>query len=152
MGAAGRGAFTFLREGMSFRAGRLYETFWNSQSNTKWSLVFIYPGFLYFIRWRAETQYKYRVCITDDTPKPAPWTSMSWVPQFFTKHRNGEPFYQKATATVEDIKRTVYGDKAVPENIRVGCRGRMMENTDNLALAVRTYCKRDPMLLFWQEN
>jgi len=150
MAAAGRGAFTFLREGAQFRAGRLYETFWNSQSNLKWTMVFLYPGFLYYIRWRAETQYKYRVYITEDTPRPGPFSSKA--PDFLAKWKNGSPFYQKATATVEDIKRTVYGDKSVPENLRVGCRGRMMENTDNLALAVRTYCKRDPMLLFWQEN
>ena len=45
-----RGAFTFLREGMKFRAGRLYETFWNSQSNLKWGLVVVYPSYLFYIR------------------------------------------------------------------------------------------------------
>ena len=31
-------------KGFSFRAGRLYETFWNSQSSIKWVLVGIYPS------------------------------------------------------------------------------------------------------------
>jgi len=144
--AASRGAFTFLKEGMSFRAGRLYETFWNSQSNIKWTMVFLYPGFLYYVRWRAETQYKYQVHITgDDVPKPE-----FQMPYF--NWRQGMSFYQPATATVAEMKERVYGHKnKVPENLRVGCHGRMMEDTDNLALAVRTFCKRDPMLLFWKE-
>lgn len=61
-------------------------------------------------------------------------------------------FYLSASATVEDIKKAAFGTEPVPEGLRVGCHGRMMENTDNLALAVRTFCKRDPMLLFWKES
>ena len=33
----------------------------------------------------------------------------------------------------------------------VGCRGRMFADTDNLALAVRAFCKRDPNILIWKD-
>merc|ERR1712113_662184 len=89
MAAAGipkRWAWTFLKEGMKFRAGRLYETFWNSQSNVKYTVVFLYPGALFYIRWRAETQYKYNVFITDDkiVPDDSQNPYSSW--------KNGSPF------------------------------------------------------------
>merc|ERR1719474_2303578 len=109
MAAAGipkRWAWTFLTEGIKFRAGRLYETFWNSQSNVKYTVLFLYPGALFWVRWRAETQYKYNVFIADKAPKA----------------------------------------------VRAGCYGRMMEDGDNLALAVRTFCKRDPKIVLWEEE
>merc|ERR1712061_979970 len=102
------------KEGIKFRAGRLYETFWNSQSNVKYTAVFLYPGALFWVRWRAENQYKYNVFIAD-----------------------------------KDLKEQVYmGADKVPAAVRAGCHGRMMEDTDNVALAVRTFCKRDPKIIF----
>ena len=32
--------------------------FW-LRSNVKYTVVFLYPGALFWVRWRAETQYKY---------------------------------------------------------------------------------------------
>merc|ERR1712039_544285 len=93
-----RWAWNFLTEGMKFRVGRLYETFWNSQSNVKWTVVFLYPGALFYVRWRAETQYKYSVFIADEKVKPDDSQN------YFSSWKNGSAEYFSATATVKDLK------------------------------------------------
>mmetsp|Transcript_56287 Transcript_56287/g.131887 ORF Transcript_56287/g.131887 Transcript_56287/m.131887 type:complete len:151 (-) Transcript_56287:66-518(-) len=140
-----RWAWSFLTEGIKFRAGRLYETFWNSQSNIKYTAVLLYPGALFWVRWRAETQYKYNIFIADEEIKPDDSKNLvsSW--------KNGSGFYFPAMATVKDLKETVYAGE-VPKAVRAGCHGRMMEDADNLALAVRTFCKRDPRIVLWEEE
>mmetsp|Transcript_119412 Transcript_119412/g.331935 ORF Transcript_119412/g.331935 Transcript_119412/m.331935 type:complete len:157 (-) Transcript_119412:230-700(-) len=145
-----RWAWTFLLEGAKFRAGRLYETFWNSQSSLKYTVVFLYPGALFYVRWRAETKYKYSVFIADKQIEPPEPTHK--LKSLFT-WKNGSPFYFPAMASVKDLKTSVYGsaDK-VPKGVRAGCYGRMMEDSDNLALAVRTFCKRDPKIVLWEED
>merc|ERR1712151_820975 len=149
MAAAGipkRWAWTFLKEGLRFRAGRLYETFWNSQSNVKYTVVFLYPGALFWVRWRAETQCKYNVFIADKSVEP------DCSQNLWSSWKNGSSFYFPAMATVKDLKDSVYKGVEVPKNVKAGCYGRMMEDTDNLALAVRTFCKRDPKIVLWEEN
>merc|ERR1712194_905161 len=150
MAAAGlpkRWAWTFLFEGVKFRAGRLYETFWNSQSNVKYTVVFLYPGALFWVRWRAETQYKYNVFIADKSAEPDSSQNIwsSW--------KNGASLYFPAMATVKDLKESVYeaADK-VPKNVKAGCYGCMMEDSDNLALAVRSRKRRDPKIVLWEEE
>mmetsp|Transcript_3467 Transcript_3467/g.5088 ORF Transcript_3467/g.5088 Transcript_3467/m.5088 type:complete len:180 (-) Transcript_3467:70-609(-) len=151
-----RWAWTFLMEGIKFRAGRLYETFWNSQSNIKYTVVLLYPGALFYIRWRAETQYKYNVFIADKAVEPEPDTSENLVSslkkKFVSSWKNGSGFYFPAMATVKDLKESVYGADKVPAAVRAGCYGRMMEDSDNLALAVRTFCRRDPRIVLWEEE
>merc|ERR1711953_1636002 len=67
--------------------------------------------------------------------------------------KNGSGFYFPAMATVQDLKEVVYkGADKVPKDVRAGCHGRMMEDSDNLALAVRTFCRRDPKIVLWQEE
>jgi len=142
-----RFAWTFLKEGLKFRAGRLYETFWNSQSNVKYTVLFLYPGALFWVRWRAETQYKYNVFVADKQVEPD--TSENLISSW----KNGSAFYFPAMATVKDLKESVYGDASkVPAAVRAGCHGRMMEDADNLALAVRTFCRRDPKIVLWEEE
>merc|ERR1719458_1319331 len=66
---------------------------------------------------------------------------------------NGTSFYFPAMATVKDLKESVYaGADQVPKAVKAGCYGRMMEDSDNLALAVRTFCKRDPKIVLWEEE
>jgi hypothetical protein len=145
-----RWAFTFLREGIQFRLGRLYETFWYSQSNLKWTLVFIYPGYLFWARWRAEHQYKYRVYVADSEVLPDPATKI--LGTSFGAFKNGKSIYTKGSATVQDLKEKVYGEKSkVPASVKAGCHGRIFEDSDNLALAVRAFCRRDPKIVFWDE-
>merc|ERR1712084_106750 len=124
----------------------LVRNVWNSQSNVKYTMIFLYPGALFYVRWRAETQYKYNVFIADDSVKPDDSQNLvsSW--------KNGSTFYFPAMATVKDLKAMVYdGADKVPAAVRAGCYGRMMEDSDNLALAVRTFCKRDPKITLWKE-
>jgi len=85
-----RFAWSFLTEGVKFRAGRLYETFWNSQSNLKYTLVFLYPGALFWVRWRAETQYKYHVYIADKSVEP------DCSQNLYSTWKNGSVFYHNA--------------------------------------------------------
>merc|ERR1711862_915824 len=144
-------AWNFLTEGFKFRVGRLYETFWNSQSNVKYTVVFLYPGALFYVRWRAETQYKYNVFIADKTVTPP--DHKNWVIGMFKNWKNGKGLYFPAMATVKDLKETVYSPYGgVPKGVRAGCHGRMMEDSDNLALAVRTFCRRDPKIVLWEEE
>merc|ERR1712107_170111 len=140
-----RWAWSFLTEGIKFRAGRLYETFWNSQSNVEYTCVFLYPGALFYIRWRAETQYKYNVFIADESVKPDDSQNL------FFGWKNGSVFYFPAMATVKDLKDAVYEGNS-PAAAKAGCYGRVMEDSDNLALAVRTFCKRDPKIVLWEEE
>lgn len=145
-----RWAFTFLREGLQFRLGRLYETFWYSQSNLKWTLVVFYPGLLFWVRWRAEHQYKYRIYVAD--PEVKPDTATKILGKSFFEFKNGKCEYARGTATVQDLKDKVYGGKSkVPSTLKAGCHGRVFEDTDNLALAVRSFCRRDPNIVFWDE-
>merc|ERR1712066_700788 len=65
---------------------------------------------------------------------------------------NGSAFYFPAMATVQDLKTSVYGADKAPKALRAGCYGRMMDDSDNLALAVRTFCKRDPKIVLWEEE
>merc|ERR1712083_1110843 len=73
--------------------------------------------------------------------------------KFFSSWKNGSAFYFPATASVKDLKEKVYeGAENVPTAVRAGCYGRMMEDSDNLALAVRTFCRRDPKIVLWEEE
>ncbi|CAD7956973.1 unnamed protein product [Amoebophrya sp. A25] len=161
--ASSRFAWSFLSEGMTFRAARLYETFWNSQSNLKWGLVVAYPSYLFYIRWRAETQYKYNVYLE----KPSLYPTMAEERGIAHALRsvlfgagsvgggywsNGSVFYGTSAMSVADLKTRVYGKETPPANLKVGCRGRMMEDSDNLALAVKSFCRRDPRILMWVEE
>jgi len=113
--------------------------------NIKWTMVFIYPGALFYIRYRAETQYKYNVFIADESVKPDDSQNL------FFSWKNGSVFYFPSTATVKDLKDAVYTGHA-PAAAKAGCYGRAMEDSDNLALAVRTFCKRDPKIVLWEEE
>lgn len=147
-----RSAFKTVADGLRFRAGRLYETFWFSQSNLKWTLVFLYPGALFYIRWRAEHEYKYHVYVADKEVIPETEKKIPFVGKAYGAFKNGNSYYTNGMATVEDFKATVYkGKENVPKNIRAGCNGRMFENSDNLALAVRSFCRRNPQIVFWEE-
>ena len=149
MATSQRWAFTFLREGLQFRLGRLYETFWFSQSNLKWTLVVLYPAALFYIRWRAEHSYKYHVFVADESVKPQ--IERSFLGKTYGSFANGASFYAGGGASVKDFKDQVYGKNKTPGSVRVGCAGRMFEDSDNLALAVRSFCRRDSRIVFWDE-
>jgi len=158
-----RHAFTFLSEGMKFRAGRLYETFWNSQSNLKWGMVVVWPSYLFYIRCRAETQYKYHVYLENGCePKYHSRSGLfhliysglfgAGVVEGGGYWKNGSVFWGNDKLTIGGLKNMVYEGDEQPEKLRVGCRGRIMEDTDNLAIAVKNFCRRDPRILMWTEG
>jgi hypothetical protein len=147
-----RSAFRTVADAVKFRAGRLYETFWFSQSNLKWTLVFLYPGGLFYIRWRAEHEYKYNVYIADKDIVPQTEKTVPVVGKQFGAFYNGKSYYTGGMTTVQDFKAAVYnGKQNVPKNIKAGCNGRMFDDSDNLALAVRSFCRRNPQIVLWEE-
>lgn len=141
----------YFGNGVCFRLGRLYETFWFSQSNLKWTLVLLYPGLLFYVRWRAEHQYKYRVYIADDELVPHNEITIPVLKKKLFKFKNGDPFYMPGAASADEFLAKIY-NKKVPAGTRIGCAGRMFEGTDNLALAVHNFCHRHPLVTIWKEG
>eukprot|EP00918_Siedleckia_nematoides_P070552 GHVU01154065.1.p1 GENE.GHVU01154065.1~~GHVU01154065.1.p1 ORF type:complete len:149 (+),score=19.74 GHVU01154065.1:190-636(+) len=145
---AGPTIWQVLFRGMRFQLGRMYDTFYNAQYNNKYVLLFALPPFIWSVRYRAETKLGYHVFITDEELYPD-WSSNV----VSSKWENGKKYYMNDIATASDLKREVYGSaEAVPAMVKVGCRGRMMDDSDNLAAAVRAFCKRDPRLVMWKDD
>lgn len=67
--------------------------------------------------------------------------------------KNGVKFYCHPDLSVSQFKELVFdGFSNVPVDAVVGCKGRMFEDSDNLALAVRSFCKNDPRVVVWRED
>lgn len=150
--------FSDLAGFLAFRCKRLYTTFYHAQYSGKFALVLLFPGLLSLIRYRAETQFAYYLIVTDESIVPKPRLP-KWLLNRSNKldksfeWKNGMKFYCKDDMTVSDLKNKVYnGAQNVPADAVVGCKGRMFADSDNLALAVRSFCKRDPRLLVWRES
>eukprot|EP00386_Alphamonas_edax_P007612 GDKI01025359.1.p1 GENE.GDKI01025359.1~~GDKI01025359.1.p1 ORF type:complete len:169 (+),score=32.21 GDKI01025359.1:58-507(+) len=142
-----RWAWTAAKEWFRFRAGRAYESFYYAQYNNKYWMVLIFPLAMNSVRWTAENKLGYNVFITDESllPDDSKKVTGGWT--------NGKKLYLDDNTTVAELKALVYeGKDKIPENVAVGCRGRMMEDSDNLALAVRAFCKRDPKIVLWREE
>lgn len=72
---------------------------------------------------------------------------------FGTKWTNGRKFYVDDDVSVSQLKRQIYeAEAAPPAGVKVGCRGRVFEDTDNLAMAVRAFCRRDPRILLFKDD
>lgn len=115
---------------------------------------------------------RYHVFIAE--PSLYPDLSHKWIGKTWT---NGRKYYLPDDATVSDLKNLVYSEQKPleakqkelepsseeskgadpepqyqdPSELLVGCRGRMFEDTDNLAMAVRAFCRRDPNILIWKD-
>lgn len=155
---SGRTIFSQLCGFIVIRGKRLYNTFYNAQYSSKFALVLLFPGTLCAIRYRAETKLGYHVFITDDSLEPKPhlpkWLAFKslGLEKYFT-WKNGSKFYCSEDITVSQFKEKLFGGPLnVPMGAAIGCKGRMFEDSDNLALAVRSFCKRDPRLLVWRED
>lgn len=154
--SSGRTIFTQLRDFAAFRGKRLYNTFYYGQYSGKFALVFLFPGVLCAIRYRAETKFGYNVFVTDEEIEPKPHPP-KWIPakalglEKYFAWKNGSKFYCDEDTTVSALKKRIFNG-SVPEDVAVGCKGRMFEDSDNLALAVRAFCKLDPKLLIWKED
>lgn len=116
---------------------------------------------------------RYHVFIAE--PSLYPDLSHKWLGRTW---KNGRKYYLPDEATVSDLKSLVYADQKPvdarqeaektaasiesedteatpryqdPSQLLVGCKGRMFEDTDNLAMAVRAFCRRDPNILIWKD-
>ncbi|AFZ81271.1 hypothetical protein BEWA_006800 [Theileria equi strain WA] len=176
---------TSVRRSINYRLGRLYNSFYYSQSNNKYVMVFAFPAFLWYIRYRADTKLGYRLYISptalgpldyldkvdssketleEEAKEPSVFEKIGEKFEWLTEKvsgsaplvknwTNGKKIYLPDDVTVSDLKRLVYGNNtAAQRDVLVGCKGRIMNNDDNLALATRAFCKRDPRLVLWREG
>eukprot|EP00921_Rhytidocystis_pertsovi_P016085 GHVQ01025411.1.p1 GENE.GHVQ01025411.1~~GHVQ01025411.1.p1 ORF type:complete len:222 (+),score=46.36 GHVQ01025411.1:449-1114(+) len=145
-----RWAWTGFTETLKHQAGSLYNSFFYTKANVKYAMIFAFPAFLWYTRWRADSRLGYYMFIEDESIYPD-YSKHRLL--FNTKWENGKKMYLEDSVTVRDVKDMIYeGRKNVPEDVAVGCHGRMMEDDDNLALAVRAFCKRDPKILLFKDN
>ncbi|KAL8453555.1 hypothetical protein Emag_001774 [Eimeria magna] len=158
---------------LGHRLGRMYDSFYNAQSSTKFVMCFFFPAAIFSVRYRADTKLGYHVFIAE--PSLYPDLSHKWIGKTWT---NGKKYYLPDDATVADLKALVYAEQKPleahkkeearnpepprggapptlsfqdPSQLLAGCRGRMFEDTDNLALAVRAFCRRDPNIIIWKD-
>eukprot|EP00388_Colpodella_angusta_P014610 GDKJ01036512.1.p1 GENE.GDKJ01036512.1~~GDKJ01036512.1.p1 ORF type:complete len:148 (-),score=29.56 GDKJ01036512.1:71-514(-) len=147
MGTGGmRGAFSFVTNNLSLAGKRAWNSFYYEQYHRKPWIYLALPLVLFTVKGDNEDKYGYHVFITDEEILPS---NSKKIFDF----KNGEKHFFDEATTVADLKKHIYltyGDN-IPENVAVGCRGRMFEETDNLALGVRAFCKRDPRITFWKE-
>lgn len=144
-----RWAWTGLCESLRHQAGTLYNTFFYTKSNVKYAMVFLFPAFLWTTRLRADRLLGYQLYIAEEEIYP----DYSRHKFFNKKWSNGRKVYLKDGTTVAELKEQIYERRdKIPKDVRVGCHGRMMEDTDNLAMAVRAFCKRDPKILLWTDD
>ncbi|KAL8426641.1 hypothetical protein Efla_005898 [Eimeria flavescens] len=166
----------FVRNTMHYlghRLGRMYDSFYNAQNSTKFVMCIFFPTAIFSVRYRADTKLGYHVFIAE--PSLYPDLSHKWIGKTWT---NGRKYYLPDEATVSDLKNLVYSEQKPldvrqkeaaaasaratkddeqkleyqdPSQLLVGCRGRMFEDTDNLAMAVRAFCRRDPNILIWKD-
>lgn len=150
----------------------MYDSFYHAQSSTKFVMCFVFPASIFSVRYRADTKLGYHVFIAD--PSLYPDLSHKWIGKTW---ENGRKFYLPDEATVSDLKKLVYSEQKPqadgradkeatpgategkepklqyqdPSQLLAGCKGRMFEDTDNLAMAVRAFCRRDPSILIWKD-
>ncbi|KJP89183.1 hypothetical protein AK88_01061 [Plasmodium fragile] len=165
---------------VNYRLKKLYHSFYYAQSHIKYVMLFLFPGVIWCTRYRADTKLGYYIYINEEKLYPnqltegeestsegvSNWTNIASVQEYLytkynhmynkftkTKWKNGTKFYLDDGLTVADVKKLLYSEEEkIPPNLKVGCRGRMMEDTDNLAMAVRAFCKRDPKIFIWEDE
>ncbi|GFE53346.1 hypothetical protein BaOVIS_007500 [Babesia ovis] len=171
--------------------GRLYNSFYYSQSNNKYVMLFVFPSVIWYTRFRADTKLGYRLYISPTAGGPVDymeqidkeamnkqsddsedqsssvllnalnflddtlmsiWGRIRGSRPLIEGFKNGKKVYLNDSATVNDLKNAVYGNKAIEHSdVLVGCKGRIMQDDDNLALATRAFCRRDPRIILWKD-
>ncbi|ORM39925.1 uncharacterized protein BXIN_1282 [Babesia sp. Xinjiang] len=172
--------------------GRLYNSFYYSQSNNKYVMLFVFPSVIWYTRFRADTKLGYRLYISPTAGGPIDYTdkidsaamrkqdddsgeisssylldALNYVDDtvmglwrritgsrpLIEGFKNGKKVYLDDSATVTDLKNAVYGQRAIEnKDVLVGCKGRIMQDDDNLALATRAFCRRDPRIVLWRDS
>ncbi|PHJ23183.1 hypothetical protein CSUI_002965 [Cystoisospora suis] len=148
MGVKGKSIWSCLGTFIRQRAGRLYDSFYYSQGSTKYVLALFFPAAMFYTRFRADTKLGYHVFISEESIYP------DYSHRYFdTKWTNGRKLYLDDDISVSQLKRQIYEAEATPpEDVKVGCRGRVFEDSDNLAMAVRAFCRRDPRILLFKDD
>ncbi|VWU49157.1 ATP synthase-associated protein, putative [Hepatocystis sp. ex Piliocolobus tephrosceles] len=154
---------------INYRTKKLYHSFYYSQSHIKYVMLILFPSIIWSTRYRADTKLGYFFYISDEKlyPKNENITindidksslltnSLSYLKNLLSnrKWKNGMKLYLNDDLTVNDVKKIIYKkEEYIPKNIKLGCKGRMMDSNDNLALAVRAFCKRDPKIFIWEDT
>ncbi|PFH37995.1 hypothetical protein BESB_003360 [Besnoitia besnoiti] len=147
LGVKGRSIWAGMGAFLKQRTGRLWDSFYYSQSSTKYVMCFLFPAGIFYTRFRADTKLGYHVFINEESIYP------DYSHKYFdTKWTNGRKLYLSDETTVAQLKAQIYGPNEVPADVKVACRGRVFEDTDNVAMAVRAFCKRDPRLLLFKDE
>ncbi|SBT30653.1 conserved Plasmodium protein, unknown function [Plasmodium ovale wallikeri] len=162
-----RYVWSSLFRDLNYRRKKLYHSFYYAQSHIKYVMLILFPAVIWSTRYRADTKLGYFFYINDEKLYPnvfsnekdknsSGYSKYLDYPSNLIKNRkwvNGTKFYLNDNVTVEDAKKVIYQkEENIPNNIKLGCRGRMMNNNDNLALAVRAFCKRDPKIFIWEDE
>ncbi|SOV10124.1 conserved Plasmodium protein, unknown function [Plasmodium sp. DRC-Itaito] len=135
---------------INYRLKKIYHSFYYAQSHIKYVMLILFPAIIWTTRYRADTQLGYFFYINDEKLYP---TYRHNIIKKKMKWKNGSKFYLNDNVTVKDAKNIIYeGEKNVPDKIKLGCKGRIMDDNDNLAMAVRAFCKRDPKIFIWQDE
>ncbi|SPJ08165.1 conserved Plasmodium protein, unknown function [Plasmodium sp. DRC-Itaito] len=135
---------------INYRLKKIYHSFYYAQSHIKYVMLILFPAIIWTTRYRADTQLGYFFYINDEKLYPSYGHNMIKKKM---KWKNGSKFYLDDNVTVKDAKRIIYqGEENIPKKIKLGCRGRIMDDNDNLAMAVRAFCKRDPKVFIWQDE
>ncbi|CAD2084510.1 conserved Plasmodium protein, unknown function [Plasmodium vinckei brucechwatti] len=153
---------------VNYRFKKVYHSFYYAQSHIKYVMLILFPGVIWSTRYRADTKLGYFFYINDEKlyPRidniPNDNNNDNYIDKYvnYTKNLvnnpkwvNGTKFYLNDDVTVQDVKKIIYKNpENIPKNIKLGCKGRMMDDNDNLALAVRAFCKRDPKIIIWEDE
>lgn len=132
---------------IQYRCKKIYHSFYYAQSHIKYVMVFLFPAIMWTTRYKTDTKLGYFVYINDEELYPNYSNNL-----INTKWKNGTKFYVDDNITVKEMKQKIYENQPLPDNLKVGCKGRMMEDDDNLAMAVRAFCKRDPKVILWRDE
>ncbi|SOV74926.1 conserved Plasmodium protein, unknown function [Plasmodium reichenowi] len=135
---------------INYRLKKIYHSFYYAQSHIKYVMLILFPAIIFTTRYRADTQLGYFFYINDEKLYPSYRHN---IINKKMKWKNGSKFYLDDNVTVKEAKRIIYqGEENIPEKIKLGCKGRIMDDKDNLAMAVRAFCKRDPKVIIWQDE
>ncbi|CDU16088.1 hypothetical protein YYC_02293 [Plasmodium yoelii 17X] len=151
---------------VNYRFKKLYHSFYYAQSHIKYVMLILFPGVIWSTRYRADTKLGYFFYINDEKLYPRINDDNNNNDNYIDKYMNytkklvnnqkwvnGTKFYLNDDITVQDAKKIIYkNEENIPKNIKLGCKGRMMDDNDNLALAVRAFCKRDPKIIIWEDE
>lgn len=150
----GRTIFRAMLDQLKFSGGRFYSTLYQSQYTGRFWFVVAVSALVY-TRYRAETSLGYQMNITDYDADDENKTKGKErrAETVYKRHVQHSKLYLPETTTVAQLKeRLTNSSHPLAGKVRIGCKGRMMSDADNVANAVKCFCRRDPQLVAWIED